>query len=99
MAAASISESISTRPRALLLLPSTQHILLFQGGGAKALAMYQGPPLTPAWNANDLAEHFIYEWDVRPASAPPQTMEDEAMKEDDENLVQVAPIADETEEE
>ena len=48
--------------------------------------MYKGPPLTPAWNANDLAEHFLYEWEVRPASAPPQTMEDEVKKEDDENL-------------
>ncbi len=47
--------------------------------------MYQGPALTPEWNANDLAEHFIYEWEVRPASAP-QTMEDEGKKNDDENL-------------
>ena len=61
--------------------------------------MYQGPPATSAWNGNELAEHFIYEGEVHPATAQQQTMEDEAKKEDEENLVHVDTVAEETEEE
>ncbi len=55
--------------------------------------MYHGPSPTPAWNGNELTEHFIYEGEVCPASAPLQTLEDE------ENLLQVDPVVEETEEE
>ena len=55
--------------------------------------MYQGPSPTPAWNGKELTAHFIYEAEVCPASAPLQTLEDE------ENLLQVDPVVEETEEE
>ena len=60
--------------------------------------MCHGPSPTPAWNGKELGEHFIYEREMRPTSAAPQTMEDEIKKEDDENLVLVDAIAEETEE-
>ena len=73
--------------------------LLFQRGGRQALEMYHAPPPTPAWNANELAEEFIYEGEARPASAPqPATSEDVAGAEEEE-LIQVDAIAGETEEE
>ena len=78
---------------------SASPFVLFQRGGPQVLAMYQGPPATSAWNGNELAEHFIYEGEVHPATAQQQTMEDEAKNEDEENLVQVDPVAEETEEE
>ena len=62
--------------------PFASPFVLFQRGGPQVLAMYQGPPATSAWNGNELAEHFIYDGDVRPAIAKPQTMEDESKKED-----------------
>ena len=40
------------------------------------------PPPTPAFNANELAEHFIYEGEARPASAPPETMTGEEEEEE-----------------
>ena len=78
MAASSISESVSTSTRALSASP----FVLFQRGGPQVLAMYQCSPATSAWNGNELAEYFIYEGEVRPATAQPQTMEDESKKED-----------------
>jgi len=78
---------------------SASPFMLFQRGGPQVLAMYQGPPATSAWNGNELAEHFIYEGEVHPATAQQQTMEDEAKKEDEENLLQVDPVAEEMEEE
>jgi len=78
---------------------SASPFVLFQRGGPQVLAMYQGPPATSAWNRNELAEHFIYEGEVHPATAQQQTMEDEAKKEDEKNLVHVDTVAEETEEE
>ena len=104
MAAASISESaeavstFASVPRPLLPRPTPQHLVLFQRGGPQALEMYHVPPPTPAWNANELAEQFIYEGEARPASAPqPTTSEDVA--EDEEESIQVDAVAEETEEE
>ncbi len=61
---------------------SASPFVLFQRRGPQVLAMYQGPPATSAWNGNQLAEHFIYEEEGRPATAQPQTREDESKKED-----------------
>ena len=103
MAAAQISSSASTTTseplRPLLPRPQAPRLVLFQRGAPQALAMYQGPPPTPAWNANELAEHFIYEGEARPASAPPETMAAEEEEEDEENLVQVDALAEDEEEE
>ena len=61
--------------------------------------MYHAPPPTPTWNSKASAEQFIYEGDGRPASAPqPSTSEDAANGEEDE-LIQVDAVAEETEEE
>ena len=49
--------------------------------------MSHGLSPTPALNGKELTEHFIYEGEVCPASAPLQTMDDE------ENLVQVDRVA------
>ena len=103
MAAAQISRSVSTTTsepvRLLLSRPQQPRLVLFQRGGPQALAMDQGPPPTPAFNANELADHFIYEGEARPASAPPQTMAGEEEEEDEENLVQVDAVAEDEEEE
>ena len=106
MAAAQISNTApatstttSEPGRPLLSRPQPQRLVLFQRGGPQALAMYHAPPPTPAWNANELAEHFIYEGEARPASAPPQTMDGEEEEEDEENLLQVDAVAEDEEEE
>ena len=57
--------------------------------------MYHVPPPTPAWNANEHAEQFIYEGEARPASAPQPSTSEEVAEEDE----QVEAIAEETEEE
>ena len=107
MAAAQISNTApatstttSEPVRPLLSRPQPPRLVLFQRGGPQALAMYQGPPPTPAWNANELAEHFVYEGEARAASAPPETMAgEEEEEEEEENLVQVDAVAEDEEEE
>ena len=109
MAAASISgsaEVVSTYasvPRAPLPRPPPPHLVLFQRGGPQALEMYQAPPRTPpqapAWNSNEIAEHFVYEGEARPASAPPPTTDEEHTAEYEQELIQVDAVAEETEEE
>ena len=104
MAIASISDSASvvstyaSLPRPFLPQPTPQHLVLFQRGGPQALEMYHALPPTPTWNSKASAEQFIYEGDARPASAPqPSTSEDAAEEEDE--LIQVDAVAEETEEE
>ena len=96
----SMAAAISERgPRALLSRRRPEHLVLIQRGRPKALAMYTAPPPTPAWNSIERAEHFIYEGEGRPASAPTQTIEEEAEAEDEQNLVQVDAVAEDEEEE
>ena len=90
MAAASISDgaavgsTYASLPRAVLPRPTPQHLVLFQRGGPQALEMYHVPPPKPAWNANKLAEQFIYEGEARPASAPQPSMSEDAAAEEEE---------------
>ena len=93
-----VSTTTSEQVRTLLPRPRPPRLVIFQRGAPQALAMYQGPPPTPAWNVNELAEHFIYEGEARPASAPPQTMEGD-VEEEEENLVQVDAVSEDDEEE
>ncbi len=101
MAGASISGSVSREPRPILPRPPPPHLVLFQRGGPQVLEMYEAPrpPPPPGWNSHEMSEHFIYEGEARPASAPPQTMQDEAETEDEQSLVQVDAVAEDVEEE
>ena len=102
MAAASISGSVSREPRPILPRPPPPHLVLFQRGGPQVLEMYEAPrpPPPPGWNSHEMSEHFIYEGEARPASAPPETMAgEEEEEEEEENLVQVDAVAEDEEEE
>ena len=95
MAAASISEPVSTSQHALLLHPSCS-------SNAEDLKFSRCTNVRrrlPRGMGKELAEHFIYEGELHSATGQQQTMEYEAKKENKENLLQVDPVAEEKEEE